>query len=154
MSNAERELRAEITVAATPERVWSVLTDLRRMPQWSPELVRMVALTPGGLKTGQQYLGVNRRKAVVWPSRNVVATLDAPRTLAWDTPTSGARWIYDLSADGAGTRVVHRRTVPKRLTALSSIFATALLGGAEGHAEELEAGMAQTLQRLKAAVEA
>jgi hypothetical protein len=28
------------------------------------------------------------------------------------------------------------------------------LGGAEGHADELEAGMGQTLARLKAAVEA
>lgn len=154
MSNAAaRELRAETTIAAAPADVWAVLTDLKRMPDLSPELVRMVPLTPGGLKVGQQYLGLNRRKAVVWPTRNVVATLEPERVLAWDTKSSGARWIYELSADGAGTRVVHRRPVPAKLTALSRAFAPAFLGGSTEHADELEAGMAQTLARLKAAVE-
>jgi len=153
MRDAARELRAETTIAAAPAAVWAVLTDLKRMPDLSPELVRMVPLTPGGLKVGQQYLGLNRRKAVVWPTRNVVATLEPERVLAWDTKSSGARWIYELSAEGAGTRVVHRRPVPTKLTALSRAFAPALLGGSVEHADELEAGMAQTLARLKAAVE-
>jgi uncharacterized protein YndB with AHSA1/START domain len=154
---ADRELRAEGHVAATPARVWSVLTDLRRMPEWSPELVRMVALKPGGLRLGQWYVGVNRRRAVVWPTRNVVVGLDPGRVLAWETTSSGARWIWELSptgADGSATRVVHRRPVPRRLTRLSAVFAAALLGGSVGHADELEAGMAQTVDRLRSAVEA
>lgn len=151
---AGRELRAETTIAAPPAEVWSAITDLKRMPQWSPELVRMLPLTPGGLKVGQQYLGINRRKAVVWPTRSVVATLDDQRTLAWDTKSSGARWIYELAPDGAGTKVVHRRPVPKKLTLLSRMFAPLALGGSDGHSDELEAGMASTLERLKAALEA
>lgn len=150
---AARELRAETTIAAPPATVWAVLTDLRRMSEWSPETVAMKALKPGGLKVGQQYLGINRRKAVVWPTRSVVATLDAERILAWDTRSSGARWIFELAAAPGGTRVVHRRPVPRRLTLLSKVFAGALLGGGDEHSDELEAGMAQTLQRLKAAVE-
>lgn len=150
---ADRELRAETTIAAPPAQVWAVLTDFSRMSDWSPELVTMKALKPGGLKVGQQYLGVNRRKAVVWPSRSVVATVEPERTLAWDTKSSGARWIYELTPDGVGTRVVQRRPVPKKLTALSHLFATAFLGGPGGHSDELEAGMASTLARLKEAVE-
>lgn len=150
---AARELRAETTIVAGPDQVWAVLTDLSRMPDLSPELVRMIALTPGGLKVGQQYLGLNRRKAVIWPTRSVVAALEPGRVLAWDTKSSGARWIFELSAEGAGTRVVHRRPVPTKLTLLSKAFAPAFLGGSDGHADELEAGMAQTLARLKAAVE-
>ena len=69
----ERELHAEVSVAAPAEQVWAALTDLRRMPRWSPELVRMLPLKRGGLRVGQTYLGVNRRGAVVWPTRNVVA---------------------------------------------------------------------------------
>lgn len=154
MSNAAaRELRAETTIAAPPADVWAVLTDFGRMPDWSPELLTMVPLKPGGLRVGQQYLGLNRRKAVVWPTRSVVAGLEPGRTLAWDTRSSGARWIYELAPEGTGTRVVHRRPVPTRLTALSRIFASLFLGGSDGHAAELEAGMGQTLARLKAAVE-
>jgi uncharacterized protein YndB with AHSA1/START domain len=154
MSGADRELRAEATVAAPPERVWELLTDLSRMPDWSPELLRMIPLKPGGLRPGQWYLGLNRRKAVVWPTRSVVAVLDPGRSLAWDTTSSGARWIWELEPDGDGARLVHRRPVPRQLTLLSRAFAPIALGGSDGHADELEAGMAQTLARLKAAAEA
>jgi uncharacterized protein YndB with AHSA1/START domain len=153
-SGAARELYAEATVAAPPEKVWALLTDFGRMPEWSPELVRMVPLKPGGLRVGQWYLGVNRRKAVVWPTRSVLAVLEPGRTLAWDTRSSGARWIWELSPDPAGTRVVHRRPVPGGVTLLSKAFAPLALGGSDEHADELEAGMRQTVQRLKVAAEA
>jgi uncharacterized protein YndB with AHSA1/START domain len=150
---AERELRAETVIDAPPERVWAALTDLRRMPEWSPELVRMLPLGRGGLRLGQQYLGLNRRKAAVWPTRSVVTALEPGRTLAWDTRSSGARWIYELTPEEAGTRVVQRRPVPHGVTLLSKVFAPLFLGGSDEHADELEQGMAHTLARLKAAVE-
>lgn len=150
---AARELRAETTIAAPPARVWALLSDLRRMPEWSPELVRMLPLKPGGLRVGQQYVGLNRRKAVIWPTRSVVATVEPERTLAWDTRSSGARWIYELSPEGTGTRVVQRRPVPGRITRMSKVFAPLFLGGSDEHADELEQGMAETLVRLKDALE-
>lgn len=152
--NAERELRAETTIRATPDQVWAVLSDLSRMPELSPETVRMVPLKRGGLRPGQWYLGINRRKAVVWPTRSVVAELEPGRTLAWDTPTSGARWVYELVPEGDGTRVVHRRPMPRGLTLVGRAFGALALGGVEEHADELEGHMQQTLARLKAAAEA
>ena len=152
----DRELRVETLVAATPASVWALLTDLSRMPEWSPELVRMVPLKPGGLHAGQWYLGVNRRGPVLWPTRNVVDELAPGRTLAWLTTSSGARWVWELApagADGRSTRVVHRRPVPRRLTLVSRVFAPLALGGSAAHADELERGMARTVERLKAAAE-
>ena len=150
---AERELRAETTVDAPPEVVWEMLGDVRRMPELSPELVRMIPLKRGGLRPGQWYLGVNRRKAVVWPTRSVVSDVEPGRMVAWDTRSSGARWIWELTPEGTGTRVVHRRPVPKGLTPLGSLFAKAALGGVGDHADELEDGMAKSAARLKQAVE-
>jgi uncharacterized protein YndB with AHSA1/START domain len=152
--SADRELNAEITVEASPDKVWEVLTDLTRMPDWSPELVKMLPLKRGGLRVGQWYLGINRRKAVVWPTRSVVAVLEPQRSLAWDTKSSGARWIFELNASGEGTRVVQRRPVPDGVTLLSKVFAPLALGGSEEHADQLEADMGTTLERFKAAVEA
>lgn len=152
---AARELHAETLVAAPPAAVWAVLTDLSRMGEWSPETVAMLPLKRGGLRVGQWYLGINRRKAFVWPTRNVVAVLEQGRTLAWDTTSSGARWIWELEDAGEGrTRVVHRRPVPGGVTRLSALVAPLVLGGASEHADELEAGMATTVQRLRRAVEA
>lgn len=152
-SRSARELRAEALVAAPVDRVWDLLTDLGRMPEWSPELLRMVPLKPGGLRLGQWYLGLNRRKAVIWPTRSVVAVLEPGRVLAWDTKSSGARWIWELAPEGNGTRVVHRRPVPEQITLLSKAFAPLALGGSDEHADELEAGMAQTVARLKETAE-
>jgi uncharacterized protein YndB with AHSA1/START domain len=153
-TGAARELRAETVIAAPPERVWQLLTDFDRMPEWSPELVKMVPLKPGGLRLGQWYLGINKRKAAIWPTRSVVAQLEPGRVVAWDTRSSGARWIWELEPAGDGsTRVVHRRPVPGKITALSKVYAPLALGGNESHADELEAGMQQTVNRLKAAAE-
>jgi uncharacterized protein YndB with AHSA1/START domain len=149
----DRELRAEATIAAPPDKVWSLITDVSRMPDWSPELVRMLPLKRGGMRRGQWYVGINRRKAVVWPTRNVVAVLEPGRTLAWDTTSSGARWIWEIKASGEGTHVVHRRPVPEKLTLVSRLFAPVFLGGSAEHADELEAGMAATVGRLKAVAE-
>ncbi|GAA5123518.1 SRPBCC family protein [Alloalcanivorax gelatiniphagus] len=151
-SPADRELRVETVLAAAPSAVWAALADLSRMPEWSPELVRMVPLLPGGLRVGQQYVGINRRGLAVWPTRNVVVTLEPGRTLAWDTRTSGSRWIYELSPEGEGTRVVHRRPVLRRPTAIGRLFTRVALGGAVSHTGELEAGMARTLEGLATAV--
>lgn len=153
-TSAARELRVEGVVAAPPQRVWDVLTDFARMPDWSPELVRMIPVGGSGLRVGRQYLGINRRKAVVWPTRSVVCLLEPGRAVGWDTPSSGARWIWELEPAGDSTRVVHRRPVPQRLSRMSGLFARAFLGGVDGHADELEAGMATTLDRLRRAVEA
>ena len=151
---ADRELRAEAVVAAPPARVWKLLSDVSHMGEWRPELVRMIPMKPGGLREGQWYRGITRRKAVVWATRSVVAVVEPERSVAWDVKTSGSRWIWELRPEGEGTRVVHRRPVPKRLTSASSLFARVFLGGSDEHADELEQGMARTLARLKAAAEA
>jgi len=151
-TGAARELRAEAVVDAPADQVWRTIADLSRMPDWSPELVRMVPLRPGGLRVGQWYLGINRRKAVLWPTRSVVVEVVPGRLLAWDTRSSGARWIWELLPEGDRTRVVHRRPVPSAITGMSRVFAPLFLGGSDSHADELEAGMAQTVERLKSAV--
>lgn len=150
----DRELRAEVTVDADPARVWRVITDFRNIIDASPELFAMTSLTPGPLKAGKQYIGWNRRKGVVWTSRNVIIDAKPNARLAWDTKTSGARWIFDLKQDGKDrTRLVQTRPVPKRLTTLGKVFAKLFLGGGAAHTDELEAAMTTTLKHLKAVAE-
>lgn len=150
---ADRELRAETVIDAPVRDVWAVLSDVSRMPEWSDELLKMLPLKSGGLRLNQWYLGLNRRKAVIWPTRSVVSALEPEAKLAWLTKSSGAEWIYELAPEGEGTRVVHRRPVPGGLTFLSKAFAPVALGGSVEHADELEVSMGRTLERIKAAVE-
>ncbi|HWU33437.1 MAG TPA: SRPBCC family protein [Marmoricola sp.] len=151
--SADRELRAETTINAPVGEVWAAITDVSRMPEWSDETVKMLPLKSGGLRLNQWYLGINRRKAVFWPTRSVVSALEPESKLAWLTKSSGAEWIYELAPEGDGTRIVHRRPVPHGITLMSNVFAPLALGGSERHADELEVSMGRTLERIKAAVE-
>jgi hypothetical protein len=149
----DRELRAEAFVAATPDEVWAVLGDVRRMPGLSLELMRMIPLKPGGLRRGQWYLGLNRRGLAVWPTRSTVTDVEPGRLLAWFTATSGAQWVWELLPEGDGTLVVHRRPVPRHVTLLARLYAAGFLGGITKHVDDLEDDMARSVARLKEVVE-
>ncbi|MEB3367295.1 SRPBCC family protein [Saccharopolyspora mangrovi] len=153
MADVERDMRAEVTIDAPPERVWELLTRTRTHADASPELVAMLPLKPGGFREGQWYLGVNRRKVVIWPTRNVVTVFEPQRRLAWDTTTSGARWTFELAPTDSGSRLVEHRVLTRKLPKISTAFAALALGGESEHADELEAGMLETLRRIKAAAE-
>ncbi|OLT45927.1 hypothetical protein BJF85_18310 [Saccharomonospora sp. CUA-673] len=152
--STEREFYAEVLIDAPPERVWAVLTDFRHLAAASPELLAMTPVKPGGLRRGQWYIGWNRRKVVVWPTRNVIDDVAAPSRLSWVTTTSGARWSFELLTEDGGTRLVQRRSVPRQLTAMGKLFAGLLLGGGAQHADELESSTEPTLAHLKRVAEA
>jgi hypothetical protein len=79
---ADRELHAEVRIAASADTVWRVLADVRAWPRRSPELRAMLPLKPGGLRVGQWYIGVNRRRGVLWPTRDVVVEATPGRCLS------------------------------------------------------------------------
>lgn len=145
-------LTATIDVDASPESVWQVLSDLRRMPEFSPELRRVVPLGRRTSGVGARILGINRRGLAVWPTTSRVTRWEPGRAVAWKTRESGATWVYELEPRAAGgTRVTSRRVLSGY--APGTTLLAPLIGGAAGHDRELADGMATTLARIKAAVE-
>lgn len=140
---------ATVEIKATPEEVWTVLSDLGRMPEFSPELRR--AYVFGGPGLGATILGINRRKAVAWPTTSKVVRWEPKRAVAWKTRESGATWVYELEPTATGTAVTGRRVLPAYT--VGSRLMVPFLGGATDHDEELNSGIAETLNRVKAAVE-
>jgi uncharacterized protein YndB with AHSA1/START domain len=144
-------ISASVEIDAPPDRVWAVVGDVGRMPEWSPELRRLRGLgTP--VRVGSRMLGLNRRGWVVWPTTSTVTRLEPGRAVAWRTRESGATWTYELEPSGAGTTLTGRRDLPA-YTLGTSVLAP-VIGGAQGHDHELAAGIATTLDRIKQAVEA
>jgi uncharacterized protein YndB with AHSA1/START domain len=143
-------ISATVEMAATPERVWQVVSDLARMPEFSPELRKAFVLGRPGL--GARVIGVNRRGAVVWPTSSRVVRWEPDRAVAWKTRESGATWVYELEPGDAGrTRVTARRVLP-RFT-LGTALLGPVIGGAAGHDRELADGLRSTLERIRASVE-
>lgn len=140
---------ATVEIHATPEQVWVVVSDLARMPEFSPELRK--AFVFGGPGLGATILGINRRKAVAWPTTSKVVRWEPNQAVAWKTRESGATWVYELAPSATGTTVTGRRVLAAYT--IGSRLMVPLLGGATGHDVELNAGIAATLERIKAVVE-
>ena len=81
------------------------------MPEFSPELRKAFVIGKPGV--GANIIGINRRKAVVWPTTSKVVRWEPGRAVAWKTRESGATWVYELEATATGTAVTGRRVLPK-----------------------------------------
>lgn len=149
--NQPLPISASVDVAATPEAVWSVVSDVARMSEWSPECRKIFVLGPKETQVGTRLIGVNKRGFAVWPTLSKVVRFDAPQTVAWKVRESAATWTYELEPTGSGTRLTGRRD----LDAFSTLtrFAAPMIGGAAGHDQELTAGIRTTLERIKVTVE-
>jgi uncharacterized protein YndB with AHSA1/START domain len=149
--NQPQPFSASVEIAAAPETVWPVVSDVARMSEWSPECRRILVLGAPRSGLGTRLLGINRRGWAVWPTLSTVVRFEPATAVAWKTRESGATWTYELEATAAGTRLTGRRDMDD-FTLVTKLFGP-LIGGADGHDQELAEGIATTLDRIKAVVE-
>jgi hypothetical protein len=145
-----RPIEATIEIDATPAAVWDVVSDVRRMPEFSPEL-RKVWVLGRAAGTGARFVGVNRRGLVAWPTMSTVVRWEPQQAIAWRTRESGATWLYEVEPVGAGTRLTGRRILP-RFTRGTALLGP-VIGGAVSHDAELADGIRTTMERMKARIE-
>src|SRR5262245_35605504 len=92
---------SEIEIAASPELVWSVLTDFERWPSWNPD-VRSMSME-GPVAQGSMF----RWKAGPGTITSTIERVEPPRMIAWRGRTLGIRAIHFCWLDPrAGTTFV------------------------------------------------
>jgi hypothetical protein len=106
-----RQIFAEIQIGAPPERVWTVLTDLGRYPQWNP-LIREASgqLAVGSRLTLKSVHPSNGRLMTVRPK---VLVADPGRELRWVASLPGlmtGEHSFTLSPADGGTHLVQAET--------------------------------------------
>jgi uncharacterized protein YndB with AHSA1/START domain len=88
----------EIEVAARPEAVWDVLTDIESWPRWNPDVKSMSM--QGGLAKGSVF----RWRAGPGTITSTIEHVEPPKLIAWTGTTLGikAKHVYRLEPrDGA-----------------------------------------------------
>lgn len=149
MSLPDRAERS-VEIDAPPEVVFDLVSDVSRMGEWSPECTSCEWLDEAG-QVGSRFRGHNRRGLARWSTTAQVLVADRPRTFTFATlhrDEVATRWTYRLEGD--------RRTL---LTESFDAVATPrLIGSVERlfvrhRQEQLEAGIARTLEAIKAAAE-
>jgi len=144
-------LQAQIDIDAPVSKVWQLVSDLSRMPQWSPQCRVMKALGP--LRQGATTINLNRRGRMYWPTTSVVTEVIPEKKLAFRVPINRTIWSYELEPTESGTRLVESRHAENGTTAFSNMSINAMMGGVPSFERELVEGMNATLSRIKAAAE-
>ena len=144
-------LQAHVDINAPASTVWELISDLRRMPQWSPQCRWMKPFGP--VRQGTRTLNLNRRKRMFWPTTCTVVEIIPDRKLAFRVDTNNTIWTYELEPSGEGTRLIESRHAENGVTAFSNLSVNALFGGTNKFERELLDGMNASLARIKAAAE-
>ena len=151
MTNRDR-IEGTIEVDAPPAAVWKVVSDLRRMGEWSPQCRRMF-VRGGEVGIGTRTVNINRQGALVWPTRSEVKEFEPERRLSFRIMENGTIWTFELEPTATGTRVTESRTAPHGVKKVSNVLTQRVLGGTAQFEEGLEKGIAETLARIKSEVE-
>jgi uncharacterized protein YndB with AHSA1/START domain len=104
------KISGTIEIAAPPENVWALVSDLPRMGEWSPE-------NDGGewvggatcAETGAKFKGRNSHGKRKWTGVARINEAVAPSRLSFTVvlvgPITGATWSYDIEPTSAGCKV-------------------------------------------------
>jgi uncharacterized protein YndB with AHSA1/START domain len=149
---AEPLLQAQIDIDAPVTKVWALVSDLNRMPLWSPQCRAMKALG-GPLRQGSRTINLNRRKFLFWPTTSRITELIPDKKLAFRVNQNGTVWSYELEPTTTGTRLTESRHAENGVSAFSNMSVNALMGGVPSFERELVDGMNLSLSRIKAAAE-
>jgi uncharacterized protein YndB with AHSA1/START domain len=144
-------LQAQIDINAPASKVWALISDFRRMPEWSPQCRWMKPFGP--LRQGTRTLNLNRRNRFLWTTTSTVVEVIPEKKLAFRVNANGTIWAYELEPNGDATRVIESRHAENGVTAFSNLSVKALFGGTANFERELLEGMNTSLANIKAAAE-
>jgi len=144
-------LQAQVDINAPASKVWELISDFRRMPQWSPQCRWMRPLGP--LRQGTRTINFNRRNRLFWPTTSTVVEVVPEKKLAFRVDTNRCIWTYELEPNAQGTRLIESRHAENGISAFASLSINALLGGITNFECELVEGMNASLAKIKAAAE-
>ena len=144
-------LQAQIDINAPVSKVWGLVSDLKKMPQWSPQCRLMKPI--GGLRQGARTVNFNRRGFLFWPTTCRITELLPEQKLAFRVNENHTVWSYELEPTEAGTRLIETRHAENGTTAMSNFLVNSLMGGVPSFEDELIKGMTASLTRIKAAAE-
>lgn len=149
------QLEASRHIAASPDAVYALITDITRMGEWSPE-------NEGGAwlddatdpAVGARFSGRNRRKAA-WTTTATVTQAEPGRAFEFvigKVHRPDTRWRYSIVADDGGCDVTETCEIVREPGAVGRLLARLGTGVPwSQRPADLRRGMDETLCRIAAA---
>lgn len=107
---SEPSASAKIEIAAPPERVYELITDLANLGAWNVECLRATWIGPvKEAKPGARFRGSNRNGSRRWSTESTVTAAEPGRAFAYHVRAAGvldvAIWRFDLTPTEDGCLV-------------------------------------------------
>lgn len=146
-----------IEIAASPTHVYTLVSDITRMGEWSPECVRCSwAKGATGPEVGARFRASNKgHRGPAWFNTPTVTTAEPGREFAFNRNGPGIgsyTWRYRMEPTSTGTRVTESFDAERPLGQLMTWITEKWTGSTDRDAD-LHQGMTVTLSRLKAEAE-
>lgn len=103
-------VQVDALIAAPPDRVWELVSDIQLMPELSGELCSVEWLDGAtGPAVGNRFLGRNKHDALgEWETTSYVIECTKPEVFAWavtDVANPSSIWRFTVRPEGDGTRL-------------------------------------------------
>ena len=111
----------EVDVAASPERVWELASDINISAQFSNEFQGAEWVDADGPRVGASFVGRNERADVnrKWETTSYVVACEPNRVFSWnvnDRDQPSAQWRFELERIPGGTRLRQRLIIGPSLS--------------------------------------
>ena len=148
-------LEDSVHIDAPVEQVWALISDVCRMPEWSPQ-VDSTRLRAGfdSVALGAQFTNRNSIGDLVWTTHAEVVRFEPGREIAFRVEENWVIWSFTVTPDGSGTLLTQKRDAPDGISELSLELTNGFMGGVEVFTESMRAGMHETLTKIKEQAEA
>jgi hypothetical protein len=146
-----------LEIDAPPEKVYDLVADVTRTPEFSPEVRRCTWLDGAtGPAVGARFEVVNKAgRGPAWKNRPLVIVADRGREYAFSRTEKAAGtlvWRYRFEPVGDGTRVTESYEVTEPITRVGWFIIGGLYGLKDRRAD-LRSGMQLTLEQLRRTAE-
>jgi uncharacterized protein YndB with AHSA1/START domain len=145
---------AFVDIAAPPEVVWRLVSDIKRMPEFSPELrsAQWISAVAEPV-VGARFKGTNKHGVSRWSTSCEVVTADPPRVFSYEVGFWGfkvSQWTYEIEPTATGCRLAES-TIDRRGSLMKYVGGPAT--GTIDRPNHNLAGIRKTLDAIKATAE-
>ena len=157
---AERGIRPmghteTIEVAASPQEVYDLVSDITRTGEWSVGCRAAEWLDPEQTGLGATFVGHNATPERQWDTTNTVVHDVPGKDFAWEVGDGWSRWGYRLRPTETGTQVTHFWSyLPAGQAFWGAKHGDQAQAQREIRLQAAQAGMPRTLAAIKEIVEA
>ena len=138
--------QSQIRIAAPPEQVWALISDLERGPEWSVVTLECKLTSAGPVDLGSTYTAVSKFAASRITTEHEIVEWDPPHRLV-SRVTKGAESVFTQICEPAGEgtilTMVNEFALPRGVPALVS----------DRLAQQVSKTLSEELTRIKEAVE-